>query len=80
MPNPVITQPIVTAAGLATAAIFWGRLNTPAPIIEPITSAVSALRSNLLLKTLPLKMPLKVKKYNERSFLAFFKVAIKVAI
>ncbi|CSF17523.1 Uncharacterised protein [Shigella sonnei] len=43
MPAPVIPQPMSSAAGLATAAIFCGRLKTPAPSIELNTSAVSAL-------------------------------------
>ncbi|MGL0084855.1 hypothetical protein [Salmonella enterica] len=43
IPTPVMAQPINNAAGLATAAIFWGRLKTPAPSIELKTSAVSAL-------------------------------------
>lgn len=34
IPTPVMAQPINNAAGLATAAIFWGRLKTPAPSIE----------------------------------------------
>ena len=48
MPTPVMVQPIMTAAGLATAAIFCGKLNTPAPIIEPITNAVNAPNPSLL--------------------------------
>ncbi len=46
IPAPVIAQPISNAAGLATAAMFCGRLKTPAPSIELKTSAVSALRPN----------------------------------
>ncbi|WFO11530.1 hypothetical protein MAY76_17460 [Edwardsiella ictaluri] len=43
MPTPVIAQPINKAAGLATSAMFCGRLNTPAPSIELNTSAVRAV-------------------------------------
>jgi hypothetical protein len=41
MPAPVINQPIRTAAAPAPDAMFCGNENTPLPIIEPITSAVS---------------------------------------
>ena len=40
MPTPVISQPIMTAAGEAPLAIFCGRLETPPPSIEPTTRAV----------------------------------------
>jgi hypothetical protein len=41
MPTPVISQPINTAAAPAPDAMFCGSENTPLPIIDPITSAVS---------------------------------------
>ncbi|MNY48981.1 hypothetical protein D3C86_1843620 [compost metagenome] len=44
IPTPVIPQPMSSAAGLATSAIFCGKLNTPAPSMELKTSAVKALR------------------------------------
>ena len=42
--EPVMAQPMSRAEGLATAAIFCGKLNTPAPSIELRTRAVRALR------------------------------------
>ncbi|GKM53264.1 hypothetical protein NUBL13939_34260 [Klebsiella pneumoniae] len=44
IPTPVMAQPMSRAEGLATAAIFCGKLNTPAPSIELRTRAVRALR------------------------------------
>ena len=44
MPTPVISQPISRACDPATAAMFCGRLKMPEPIIELMTSAVSAAR------------------------------------
>ena len=44
IPMPVINQPISKACEPATAAIFCGRLKMPEPIIELITSAVSATK------------------------------------
>ena len=44
MPMPVISQPISRACEPATAAMFCGRLKMPEPIMELITSAVSAVR------------------------------------
>jgi acetyltransferase len=47
MPTPVISQPMVMAVAPAPAAMFCGKLNTPEPIIEPTTSAVSSPAPNL---------------------------------
>jgi hypothetical protein len=41
IPTPLIPQ-LMMASGPAPAAMFCGRLNTPEPIIEPMTTAVSA--------------------------------------
>ena len=41
MPTPVIPQPISTGPGAAWADMSCGRLNVPAPIIEPMTMAAS---------------------------------------
>ncbi|MNE58086.1 hypothetical protein D3C80_1530990 [compost metagenome] len=48
IPTPVMAQPISKAAGLATSAIFCGRLKTPAPSIELSTKAVNAVRPSFL--------------------------------
>ena len=42
MPTPLIPQPMMMASGPAPFAMFCGRLNTPDPIIDPMTTAVSA--------------------------------------
>ena len=42
MPTAVMAQPMMMASGPAPEAMFCGRLNTPEPTIEPMTSAVSA--------------------------------------
>jgi hypothetical protein len=41
IPTPLIPQ-LMMASGPAPAAMFCGRLNTPEPIIEPMTTAVRA--------------------------------------
>lgn len=48
MPTAVIAQPIMMASGRAPAAIFCGRLKTPDPTMEPMSSAVSAPRCSLV--------------------------------
>lgn len=53
IPAPVIAQPISNADGLATAAIFCGRLKTPAPSIELKTSAVRALSPSFFSMVIP---------------------------
>ncbi len=42
MPIPVMAHPRATAPALACAAMFCGRLKTPAPTMEPITSEMRA--------------------------------------
>ena len=42
MPMPAMIQAMITGPTADVAAVFWGRLNTPPPSIEPTTMAISA--------------------------------------
>jgi hypothetical protein len=42
----------MTALGEAPFAMFWGKLNTPPPIIEPMTSPANGNNPNLRVASL----------------------------